>query len=138
MSSDPRSQRLAFDNVPDIYNRVRPGYPARLFDDLFALLPYRPRVLEVGPGTGQATRDLLRHGASVHAIEIGPSMAAKLREVLPDGDLTVTVGDFEHVPAADESYDAVLSATAYHLIERNSQLCRTATLCQPRRHVARV
>jgi 16S rRNA A1518/A1519 N6-dimethyltransferase RsmA/KsgA/DIM1 with predicted DNA glycosylase/AP lyase activity len=69
-----------------------------MFEDLFALLPAHPHVIEVGPGTGQATRDLLAYGATVHAIEIGPAMAGKLREVLPNSSLTVTVGDFEHVP----------------------------------------
>jgi SAM-dependent methyltransferase len=121
---------LSFDNVPDLYDLIRPGYPARLFDDLFGLLPARPRILEVGPGTGQATKDLLRRGAEVHAIEIGPAMATKLREVLPTSDLTVTVGDFEEVPAADEWYDAVFSATAYHWIDPKSQLDRPARLLE--------
>ena len=109
MSTESRRRRASFDNVSDVYNRVRPGYPPELFDDLFGLLPARPSVLEVGPGTGQATRDLLRHGASVHAIEIGPAMAKRLRQELESRALTVTVGDFEQVPSGDDNaYDAVL------------------------------
>jgi SAM-dependent methyltransferase len=122
---------VAFDSVPDVYDRIRPRYPARLFDDLFALLPARPRILEVGPGTGQATRDLLRQGATVHAIEIGPAMARKLQEVLPSSDLTVIVGEFERVPDVDEQYDAVVSATAYHWIDSKAQLDRPARLLKP-------
>ena len=68
--------RQGFDNVPEIYDRIRPGYPAELFADLFGLLPERPRIIEVGPGTGQATRDLLAHGARVHAIELGANLVA--------------------------------------------------------------
>ena len=71
------------------------AYPAPMFVDLFRLLPSHPAILEVGPGTGQATRDLLSRGATVHAIEIGPAMAAKLREALPSPALTITIGDFE-------------------------------------------
>lgn len=117
-----------FDNVADVYDRIRPRYPSRLFEDLFRVLPTRPRILEVGPGTGQATRDLLSRGAVVHAIEIGPAMAAKLRAVLPTSDLTITVGDFERVPDSDERYDAVVAATAYHWIDPKSQLDRPAEL----------
>ena len=59
------------------------------------MLPSQPEILEVGPGTGQATKDLLARGASVLAIEIGPAMAAKLRSNLPSDRLNVGVGDFE-------------------------------------------
>lgn len=114
--------------MPDVYDRIRPRYPHALFDDLFALLPTRPHILEVGPGTGQATRDLLSRGATVHAIEIGPAMAEKLRQVLPTRDLTVSVGNFERVPIEKSTYDCVLSATAYHWIEPNAQLNRPADL----------
>src|SRR5262245_65787337 len=87
--------RESFDRVPDIYHDIRPGYPPALFDDLFALLPTRPHILEVGPGTGQATRNLVSHGATVHAIEIGPGMAAKLREGITTKGLTGTCGNLE-------------------------------------------
>jgi trans-aconitate methyltransferase len=120
--------RLGFDNVPDLYHNVRPGYPTALFDDLFALLPSDPRIVEVGPGTGQATRDLLARGARIDAIEIGPGMARKLREVLPDERLTIAVGDFEQVPAGTATHDGVFSATAYHWVAPAAQVDRPADL----------
>jgi SAM-dependent methyltransferase len=95
-----------------------------MFDDLFRLLPATPRTLEIGPGTGQATRDLLRRGAIVHAIELGARMAAKLRHVVPSTDLTITVGDFENVSLPANTFDAVFSATAHHWITPNTQLDR--------------
>jgi SAM-dependent methyltransferase len=122
---DPRS---SFDAAADIYDEIRPGYPAALFDDLFDLLPPRPHILEVGPGTGQATRDLLRHGAVVHAIELGPAMAARLRANFPSDQLQVTVGDFERVDVADRSMDAVFSATAYHWLTPAAQVDRPAAI----------
>jgi ubiquinone/menaquinone biosynthesis C-methylase UbiE len=121
--TDPRR---SFDGAADIYGEVRPNYPSVMFDDLFRCLPASPLILEVGPGTGQATRDLLSRGATVHAIEIGPAMAAKLREITPSRDLTITVGDFEQVTIAEKSVDAVFSATAYHWITPRAQLDRPA------------
>jgi ubiquinone/menaquinone biosynthesis C-methylase UbiE len=49
-----------FDEVPELYDRVRPAYPDELFADLVAItgMDERSSVLEVGCGTGQATRSL--------------------------------------------------------------------------------
>jgi len=125
---DRADPRLSFDLAAEIYDEIRPGYPAALFDYLFELLPPGPKILEVGPGTGQATRDLLRRGAVVHAIEIGGAMAARLRANLPADELHVTIGDFERVGIADRSMDAVFSATAYHWVTPVAQLDRPATI----------
>ncbi len=122
-AADPRR---SFNNAVEAYNEIRPGYPAAMFDDLFGLLPEHPYVLEVGPGTGQATQDLLDRGAVISAVEISPAMAAKLREVLPTKDLRITVGDFEEVPLEERSVDAVFSATAFHWIAPRAQVDRPA------------
>lgn len=55
----PADVRLSFDRAADIYDEVRPSYPGPMFDELFQMLPPRPEIVEVGPGTGQATKDLL-------------------------------------------------------------------------------
>ena len=45
-----------FEEVPELYDRVRPTYPDELFADLvgFTGMSRRAVVLEVGCGTGQA------------------------------------------------------------------------------------
>ena len=123
--------RRSFDGAAEIYHGIRPSYPPPMFDELFRLLPGHPAILEVGPGTGQATRDLLSRGATVRAIEIGPAMAARLREVLPTPALTVTIGDFEEVDVEEHGFDAVFSATAYHWISPKAQVDRPASLLRP-------
>src|SRR5688500_11401119 len=111
--NDPR---LSFNAAVAVYDELRPFYPAEMFNALFTLLPPEPAIVEIGPGTGQATRDLLARGAVVHAIEIGPAMAAKLRSNLPSDHLAVSVGDFEEIDIAAESAEAVFAATAYHWV----------------------
>lgn len=127
----PGDIRLSFNEAAEIYDAVRPSYPAALFDALFEMLPSDSTIVEVGPGTGQATRDLLARGAAVHAIEIGPRMATKLRSNLPSDRLRVTVGDFEQVAITPGSADAVFSATAYHWISRPAQTDRPASMLRP-------
>jgi SAM-dependent methyltransferase len=126
--SPPDDIRLSFNEAAEIYDRVRPSYPAALFDELFQMLPAEPEIVEVGPGTGQATKDLLARGASVHAVEIGPAMAATLCSNLSSDRLRVTVGDFEVVSIAPGTADAVFSATAYHWVSRAAQTDRPATI----------
>src|SRR5580704_4610286 len=127
----PDDIRLSFNEAPDIYDKVRPFYPAELFDALFQMLPSQPEIVEVGPGTGQATKDLLARGASVLAIEIGPATAAKLRSNLPSDRLRVAVGDFEVMEIAAGEADAVFSASAYHWISLEAQTDRPAVILRP-------
>lgn len=125
------SIRLSFNEAVETYDSIRPSYPAAMFGALFEMLPSNPTVVEVGPGTGQATRDLLARGAAVHAIELGPSMAAKLRSNLPSDQLQVSVGDFEQLALTTGSTDAVFAATAYHWISRAAQTDRPASILRP-------
>jgi SAM-dependent methyltransferase len=127
----PQDPRLSFDAAAEIYDRVRPSYPAALFDALFDLLRTEPEIVEVGPGTGQATVDLLARGASVRAIEIGPAMAAILRSNLSSDRLDISVGDFEELELPPRSADAVFSATAYHWISARGRTDQPARILRP-------
>src|SRR3981189_2596639 len=71
--------------VPGLYERVRPTYPEELFADLVGItgMHARSSVLEVGCGTGQATRSLAALGCSVTAVEPGADMAALARHRIP-------------------------------------------------------
>jgi SAM-dependent methyltransferase len=127
----PDDIRLSFNEAAEIYDKVRPSYPTDLFDDLLQMLPSQPEIVEVGPGTGQATKDLLARGASVLAIEIGPEMAAKLRSNLFSDRLRIEVGDFEVMEIKAGEADAVFSATAYHWITQEAQTDRPAAILRP-------
>ena len=83
--------RGIFDEDARLYDRARPDYPAALFSDLVALTGLGPgsRVIEIGPGTGQATRSLAATGAGYAAIELGPQLAEVLRENLRGNDVVV-------------------------------------------------
>jgi trans-aconitate methyltransferase len=127
----PDDIRLSFNEAAEIYDKVRPSYPTDLFDALFQMLPSQPEIVEVGPGTGQATKDLLARGASVLAIEIGPEMAAKLRSNLFSDRLRIEVGDFEVMEIKAGEADAVFSATAYHWITQEAETDRPAAILRP-------
>ncbi len=116
-------ERLAFDEVAEIYDRARPSYPDQLFDDIFSYLgssAAQPLVLEIAPGTGKATRSLLARGARLVAIEIGPRLAEFLEKKLsPEfpGRLRVINSSFEEATIGHQAFDVVVIATAFEWID---------------------
>src|SRR3954468_12024269 len=104
-------RRLTFDRVAELYDRVRPTYPPELIDDVAAL---GPRVLEIGPGTGQATRALVERGLEVTAVELGTNLAAIARRNVPQAH--VVNAEFETWEPERADFDAVVSFTAFHWI----------------------
>src|SRR5690242_18924217 len=96
--ADRRGLGRLFDEVPELYDRVRPGYPDALFADLFARtgIGSGSPVLEIGCGTGQATRSLVALGCSVTAVEPCEGMSAlATRRLSGFGNVTVEPATFE-------------------------------------------
>ncbi|MGD0055896.1 MAG: class I SAM-dependent methyltransferase [Acidimicrobiales bacterium] len=124
--------REVFDRDADLYDRIRPKYPAALFEELFSRLPDSPDVLEVGPGTGQATGALLARKARVTAVELGLHLSELLRKNFQTQvRLEVILSSFEEVQLEPCSFDAVVSATAYHWIDEPVRLTKPAQLLRP-------
>ena len=129
-----RPLRATFDEDAERYDRARPGYPAELFDDLAALTGLKPgdRILEIGPGTGQATVPLARRGYRIVAVELGAGLAAVARRNLAAfPDVEVVTAAFEDWPLPAEPFDAVVCATAFHWIDPEARLVRTADALRP-------
>ncbi|TDC27386.1 class I SAM-dependent methyltransferase [Kribbella albertanoniae] len=122
--------RQTFSEDAELYDRVRPDYPPRLYDDLGELLGVAaPRVLEIGLGTGQATRPMVQRGWSVSAVELGAELAEVARRNLPTVD--VTVADFDTWELPGPTYDLVLSATAFHWLDPGTRVRRCAQVLRP-------
>jgi SAM-dependent methyltransferase len=122
-----------FDDAPELYDRVRPGYPPELFDDLERLAGLRAgsRVLELGPGTGQATAGLARRGYEVTAVEAGAGLAQVARRRLAAfGRVRVVHAAFEAWPLPSRAFDAVVAATSFHWLDPAVRVAKAAdALC---------
>jgi SAM-dependent methyltransferase len=127
--------RSVFDSVARDYDDARPGYPPALFDDLVELAQLEPgaRLLEIGCGTGKATRPLVERGFEVTCVELGPRLADETRRALP---VDVHVAPFEEWDADGARFDLVYAATAWHWLDPELRYRKAHDLLHPGGHLA--
>jgi SAM-dependent methyltransferase len=121
---------LSFGAVAEAYERFRPGYPVELFDLVVAYAGRPVRTaLEIGAGTGKATRLFAQRGVTVTATEPDGAMLAELRRHVPTSVTTVQAA-FEDLRPG-ESYGLVYAAAALHWTNPGGRWSRMAALLQP-------
>jgi SAM-dependent methyltransferase len=121
---------LSFGAVAADYERFRLGYPDELVDVVlsYAGAPVGT-ALEVGAGTGKATRVFARRGIAVTASDPDPAMLEELRLHVPDTVTTVCAA-FEELPLTS-TYDLVFAAASLHWIRPEGRWARVAELLGP-------
>jgi SAM-dependent methyltransferase len=121
MAGDQRNDLgRVFNEVAALYDRARPTYPTELFADLAALarVHRQSSVLEVGCGTGQATRALAALGGSVTAVEPGSDMATLARQRLSDlTNVEVETSSFEEWDDRGRRFDLLVAASSWHWVD---------------------
>lgn len=155
---------VSFGEVGALYAQARPAYPTRVFDLLAAHGALRPGidVLEVGSGSGLATRPLLETGvARVLALEpdagfasqldalardypamgaraAGEGVASPTTATSPPGAPPVLQWRTQAFEAFDEraQFDLACCATAYHWLDAQTRVQRFANALRPGGHLA--
>lgn len=133
------SLRTTFNADVERYHTMRPHYPAQLFEKLITdtKLATDADLLEIGPGTGQATLPFAERGYHLTAVELGDELAAKAREALANyPNVNVIVGAFEDVNLPAAQYDLIYSATAIHWIKPEYKFTKPHKLLKPSGHLA--
>ena len=121
---------LGFGMVAEAYERFRPGYPVELFEVVmtYAGQPVR-MALEIGAGTGKATRLFAQRGITVTATEPDGLMLAELRKHVPANVKTVQAAFEDLRPGG--SYGLVYAAAALHWTNPEGRWSRMAALLEP-------
>jgi SAM-dependent methyltransferase len=132
------SLRVTFDSAAELYEDARPTYPAALFEDLVALTGMKEgdRALEIGCGTGKATRAVLERGVSVVCVELGARLADVARRNLAGMPVEVHVAPFETWESEPERFDLIYAATAWHWVDPKIRYERAHSLLRPGGHLA--
>ncbi|AYB31672.1 class I SAM-dependent methyltransferase [Chryseolinea soli] len=137
--TDHHSLRHTFNEAASLYHEARPRYP----DDLFSALidsteiSGGAKLLEIGPGTGQATKPLAEKGFDITAIELGEALAEIAKYELRDYEnIQIIKGAFEEIPLPAASFDLVFAATSFHWIDPSLKFIKTHEVLKPKGHLA--
>lgn len=131
---DLKALRETFDTSAEWYDRARPDYPTELFEDLIAIAALRSehRLLEVGCGTGKATRPLAERGFHLVALELGENLARVARRNLADyPNVEVVNSTFEEWESREAAFDLIYAATSWHWVDQTVRYSKAAHLLRP-------
>lgn len=121
---DRREGRTLFGSDPTAYELARPGHAGRVYEVLVERCGLQPgtRVLEIGPGTGQATRHLLDLGADpLVAIEPDQALASYV-EARFGSKVEVRRAPLEGAQLPAETFDLAIAASSFHWVEEDTGL----------------
>jgi SAM-dependent methyltransferase len=129
MTAPEREQRLVFGEIAEQYDASRPSYPDALFESIidFGELRSGDRALEIGAGTGKATRGFVERGLRVHALEPSPAMAAILRRK----GVEVEEALFESWRPPADGFQLVYAAQAWHWVHGDERYEKVAAALAP-------
>jgi SAM-dependent methyltransferase len=124
-------QRFTFDQVADAYRASRPDYPEALMDDVVSYGGVKPGdpVLEVGCGTGQATRSFATRDVQIVAIDPGPEMVRAARESLAGfGNVELIETTFAAWPQDKGPFRLIIAAQSWHWVSPEVRFVKAAKL----------
>jgi ubiquinone/menaquinone biosynthesis C-methylase UbiE len=119
-----------FDALAAHYDAGRTGYSTELYNALvgFGLSP-RQHILDVGCGTGLASRPLIENAVRVTGVDVSAPMLAKARERYPSA--TWVEGSAEALPFEPGTFDAAISAQAFHHVDRAKAIAEIVRVLKP-------
>jgi SAM-dependent methyltransferase len=131
-----RSRAESFGEGAARYDRSRPTYPPSLVQELVALgtasTGSPADVLDVGCGTGIASRLFRDRGCRVVGVEPDPRMARLARE----SQIEVEISSFEEWDPAGRQFDLVVSGQAWHWVDPVGGASKAATILREGGHLA--
>ncbi len=126
--------RRIFDTIPEQFDKYRPRYSKELFEYLinYAKISPEKTVLEIGPGTGQATDPILQTGCDYHAIELGEHLYAKMQEKYNQfSNFHIVNDDFITCDFGQQRFDLIYSAATIQWIPEEIAFSKTYELLKP-------
>lgn len=126
--------RKTFDKIPERFDAYRPRYCKELFQELETIcgLNSEKKVLEIGPGTGQATEPVLQTGCDYTAIELGENFTFFMKDKFGRyPNFHIVNADFENYCFNENSFDLVYSAATIQWIPEETAFTKTYRMLKP-------
>ena len=126
--------RVIFDTIPEAFDRYRTRYCAELFSSLLEQARITPAsaVLELGPGTGQATEPLLNTNCCYSCIELGNNFAEVLAHKYGQySNFHLIHDDFITHDFGCNRYNLIYSAATIQWLPEETAFAKTFSLLKP-------
>ena len=117
-----------FSKQADLYARYRPGYPKELYDHILSFVKEKNIAWDCATGNGQAAAVLADHFKKVIATDISP---AQIEKATAKDNIEYIVCPAESTPFAENSFDLVTVAQAYHWIKWSQFKDEVNRVCKP-------
>lgn len=126
--------RKTFDQIPEAFDRYRPQYCEELFKEIISVsdLNSKKHVLEIGPGTGQATEPILKTGCNYNAIELGENFTEYMKNKFGSySNFHIVNADFETYDFENQKFDLVYSAATIQWIPEEIAFSKVYNILKP-------
>jgi SAM-dependent methyltransferase len=130
--------RSTFGRSAEVYDSARPPYPDAVFEDLIRAAQVAPpaSLLEIGCGSGIATRVLAAIGFEIVAIELSGDMAAQAKQNLERfPEVKIVRASFEDYERR-ELFDGVVAFSAFHWLSPDARCRKASSLLRPQGFLA--
>ena len=114
-----KTRNKIFDSFAEEYDSFRPKYPIAFVEKIacFLNLTAQSKILEIGCGTGQATRTFGELGLNIKAIDPGEELIVLGKKSLSDiPTISFDCCRFEDFENNDGQYDYIFAASSFHWI----------------------
>ena len=108
-----------FDSAAEEYDKIRPSYLPAIYEDILQYQPLNAdsNTLEIGIGSGIATRPILNTGCKVVGLEPGEHLAALAKNRFREYALfSVETCSLQEFVCPADCFDLIYAATAFHWI----------------------
>ena len=126
--------RKTFDLIPEAFDKYRPRYCDELFKEIITVgnLNLSKDVLEIGPGTGQATEPILKTGCNYKAIELGENFTQYMKNKYEIySNFNIINAEFETYDFGNNTFDLVYSASTIQLIPEEIAFLKVYNVLKP-------
>ncbi|HEX3166552.1 MAG TPA: class I SAM-dependent methyltransferase [Chitinophagaceae bacterium] len=117
-----------FSKQSDLYARYRPTYPKELYEYILSFVKEKNTAWDCATGNGQAAVVLASHFKKVIATDIS---AAQIEKAIKKENIEYSVCAAESTPFADNTFDLVTVAQAYHWIKWEELRKEATRVCKP-------
>jgi ubiquinone/menaquinone biosynthesis C-methylase UbiE len=110
------------------YSKWRPTYPPELIEYIVSFVPERKLALDCATGNGQAALLLAEHFEEVIATDLSNE---QLKYAKPHPKIAYKQGPAEHTDFAENTFDLITVAQAYHWFDHKAFCQEAHRICKP-------